>query len=93
MEWINIKDKIPEVLENVIVWNGTLNQCEIQYRLNEYYEESSDLKNKYAWNEQGIFNNIEYWMPLPNQPDRLNPEDHFAISDKVICDSQNSDYR
>jgi len=75
MQWIHISNAVPEIDVPVLVWNDTYNECEIRYRLNEFYPECIDIKNKYVWDHQGIINEIEYWMPLPIQPERSKRED------------------
>jgi hypothetical protein len=68
LKWIRVEDEIPPVHQEVLVWNSKLMQCEVRYRLNEVYENEENC-NKYVWNEQGIFNEISYWMFLPNAPE------------------------
>lgn len=66
MEWISVKDKVPEVGEDVIVFNETFKSIEIKRRLDEDYPDHSEHNNRIAW--EGIFNEIHYWMPLPPKP-------------------------
>ena len=68
MEWISVKDAVPYVNEDVLVWNGSLNTCQLTHRLDEFYPECPELHNRYVWSEQGVFNEIKFWMPLPSPP-------------------------
>jgi hypothetical protein len=71
-KWISVKNEVPPIGLPVLIWNGTFNECEIRSRTDEFYPECEDEKNKYAWTEQGIVNDIEFWMPLPQPPEVKN---------------------
>ena len=68
MEWISVKDRLPEKFQDVLIWNETLQQAEIRYLTDEIYPESKEIKDQIVWSEQGITNNISHWMPLPEMP-------------------------
>jgi hypothetical protein len=65
-EWIHIKDKFPPIDQDVLVFNK--GRVEINCRMDENYPDDPDLRNQIVWSEQGIYNEIEWWMPLPPEP-------------------------
>ena len=68
MEWISVKERLPEIDFNVLVYSRGRDLVYITYRLDEYYPDSIDDENKIVWDDQGIFNSITHWMPLPAKP-------------------------
>lgn len=72
MEWISVKDRFPEIEERVLVYQkGGVsggNEVDITYRTHEYYPDEKEINNRIAWHDQGICNNIHFWMPLPEPP-------------------------
>lgn len=63
-EWISIKDKVPPVGKEVLVYRSR-GLIEIQHRINEEYPDNIDIYNRYVWSDQGIANDITHWMPIP----------------------------
>lgn len=84
-KWIHVKDRIPEIGIEVLVWNSNFNKVEIRYRLDEIYPSANDLHNVYVWNDQGIFNEIEYWMACPDEPAKK--------IEKTPCDCSNRNFK
>ena len=66
-EWIDVKDRLPKINEEVLVFLSR-GKIEIRFRLNEYYADGGDLYNRIAWSDQGVFNDVTHWMPLPEPP-------------------------
>lgn len=54
MEWISVKDRLPEPWTEVLVWRGP-----------EYPIVSSEVTSTGLWCH---FFNITHWMPLPEPP-------------------------
>lgn len=101
MDWIHITERLPDYGKDVLIWNETLKCCDIRQLIDESYPDDPELCNKHIWTEQGIFNKIEWWTPLPEQPERLNPETkrlgrldilqkHNLVGRVNGCDSLNS---
>lgn len=61
MQWINVKDKLPDIGQRVLVYqkDGVQggNEIDIEYRQCEDF-----------WSDQGIISGITHWMPLPEIP-------------------------
>jgi len=67
MEWISVKDRLPENNAYTLCWDG-----------NDIYllkfHQTSDKRNKKRkgiWDsssEDEYFDDIKYWMPLPTPP-------------------------
>lgn len=70
-EWISVKDRVPEIDKDVLVFDSNTKQCSVRYRLNEFYPDCDEENNKYAWNDQGIINSVTHWMPLPEPPKEI----------------------
>lgn len=72
MEWISVKDRLPEIGQRVLVYqkSGVFggNEIEITYRIDEFYESSEEINNQIVWDGQGMCNDIHHWMPLPEPP-------------------------
>lgn len=67
-EWIDVKDFIPEIHKDVLVYRSR-GEIEIRYRTSEEYLDCLDPYNRYVWNDQGVCNDIIRWMPLPKPPE------------------------
>lgn len=59
MEWISVKDRLPENKKYVLVWEPKLDK-NIIARYNE--------KNGYWWSDGYFFVFPTHWMPLPEPP-------------------------
>lgn len=62
MEWINVKDKVPQDLEEVLFTD--------KKEVFKGYRISSDIDGWFSWCTTGdfvIYDTI-YWMPLPEPP-------------------------
>jgi hypothetical protein len=83
MEWIKIKDKLPERDQRVLVyWNPKMYVCRFVYETD--YNQDSDVMEPYFLAEYPIakiqprygdsnrmyVHLLEYWMPLPEKPVR-----------------------
>lgn len=70
--WINVKDKIPEIGQRVLVYQegGVFggNEIDITWRDQDIYPTDPELHNRIVWDGQGIRNYIYWWMPLPEPP-------------------------
>ena len=72
MEWIKVEDQFPPIGQRVLVYQkgGVFggNEIDITYRTYEYYDQERPINNRIAWHDQGISNDIYFWMPLPQPP-------------------------
>lgn len=58
MDWINVKDKLPECSQEVIVTNGQMSTCaRYDNKFNQFLQGHMDL----TWH-------TTHWMPLPEPP-------------------------
>ncbi len=59
MEWISVKDRLPEE-DIVLTYDGfTIRSAEILY----------EDENEIVWLDGGVcFSNVTHWMPLPEPP-------------------------
>jgi hypothetical protein len=68
MEWINIKDRLPELTATVITCNYMTKDVEVSYwckkRKRFYY-----TYNPYARIYENENKGVQYWMPLPKPPE------------------------
>ncbi len=69
MEWISVKENVPPPFVDVLVYSQSHGECRVSYRLDEYHANALDVHDHYAWSEQGLTNEIHYWMPLPAPPE------------------------
>lgn len=56
MEWISVKDRLPEIKQGVIVWLS-------EKGFNEH-NVAKTTYDKYGFN----LSNVTHWMPLPTPP-------------------------
>ena len=56
-EWISVNDRLPEVHETVIAWDGDINEPELACRT--IYNEWFGVK---------VCDTVTHWMPLPEPP-------------------------
>lgn len=89
MDWINVNDRLPATNQKVLfyiperdeIYSGVYTRKFSTGHM-VFIESFSDY-----WFEDEV---ITHWMPMPKQPERLNPEDCVAGGGKVISDSPNS---
>ena len=71
-EWISVEDRWPEIGERVLVYQERGvhggHTIDIDYRTCEEYPDNPELNNRIVWKDQGIHNDIHWWMPLPEPP-------------------------
>lgn len=71
MEWISVKERLPEPYERVLVYQegGVFggSEIDITHRWNMEFEHE-DMNNRIIWDGQGVANHIHFWMPLPKPP-------------------------
>lgn len=61
MEWISIKDKLPESGKPVLVWNGGL---DLEYHIGVYVPGAGWSTNRDSYD----LDYVTHWMPLPAAP-------------------------
>ncbi len=60
MEWVSVKDRLPEADQKVLVFSG-----------GQYFEVKYYIPRKDAWYPGGLpIGNSSHWMPLPDPPKR-----------------------
>ena len=70
MEWISVKDKMPAIYSWVLVTRRDATpQTAIFIATENYYYFCIGSDTGQTWEP-------EYWIPLPNQPERSKREDH-----------------
>ncbi len=72
MEWISVKDRLPENKSNVLFFTNGFTK-NVMRMGNFYLEDSFGRKNQFC---DGAFFPIEFishWMPLPEPPKTINP--------------------
>lgn len=66
MEWIKCSERMPEIGESVIGWNGwAIRNC--SYRINTYAKTEKGRQPRFEVSE-GIWHRVTHWMPLPEPP-------------------------
>jgi|HubBroStandDraft_4_1064222.scaffolds.fasta_scaffold32474_4 hypothetical protein len=66
MDWINVKDKLPKMGEDVLVFNSGIIFHAFWDRTSSIQGDWYDLRN--MW----ILENVTHWMPLPLPPHKDN---------------------
>lgn len=72
MEWISVKDRLPELGQWVLAYKQG-SEYGI-YLVKYFYNETLGVCLWYDHNHCGCYEDIEYisnWMPLPNPPEEL----------------------
>lgn len=59
MEWISIKDQLPEIAEDVLIHERGLQEPYVGWRTGESWS---------SYNEYMDQKDITHWMPLPKPP-------------------------
>ncbi|MBW9400300.1 DUF551 domain-containing protein [Leclercia sp. EC_58] len=66
MEWVKCSERMPEVRERVIGWNGySIQTC--SYVSNTYAKTAKGREPRFEINT-GIWHGVTHWMPLPKEP-------------------------
>jgi hypothetical protein len=64
-EWISVKDRLPDYVQQVLVYRTECFVCEVM----EYRNGSWNIWNgEYFDSFNSEFNDITHWMPLPEPP-------------------------
>lgn len=64
--WISCSDRMPEIRQTVIGWNGyAVRQC--VYTRNEYAKTQKGREPRFE-TLTGIWHGVTHWMPLPEPP-------------------------
>lgn len=66
MEWIKCSDRMPELHQKVIAWNGHF-VCQCVYTANRYAK-SERGRNPRFENSSGIWRGVSHWMAMPEPP-------------------------
>jgi hypothetical protein len=72
MNWISVKDRLPKEGRNVILYDGEEVFCgcfEMDAEKKPCWGNQACDGVCYGWYEK---NEIKYWMPLPNPPEKLS---------------------
>ncbi|EGM8492386.1 DUF551 domain-containing protein [Escherichia coli] len=68
--WISCSDRMPEIRQTVIGWNGyAVRQC--VYTRNEYAKTQKGREPRFEI-LTGIWHGVTHWMPLPEPPQEVN---------------------
>ncbi|HAU7908929.1 TPA: DUF551 domain-containing protein [Escherichia coli] len=68
--WISCSDRMPEIRQTVIGWNGyAVRQC--VYTRNEYAKTQKGREPRFE-TLTGIWHGVTHWMPLPEPPQGVN---------------------
>ncbi|WP_249525497.1 DUF551 domain-containing protein, partial [Escherichia coli] len=68
--WISCSERMPEIRQTVIGWNGyAVRQC--VYTRNEYAKTQKGRKPRFE-TLTGIWHGVTHWMPLPEPPQEVN---------------------
>ena len=69
MEWISVKDELPNYRENVIVF--TENHIDVGHLARGRY---GSLRREGAsvdvWKDNEVLRDVTHWMPLPEEPEK-----------------------
>ena len=73
MKWISVKDHLPDECCLVLVYDKRLKEHRIDYLI-IYEKHYPDFPLPYIWAHQLVtdFENVDYWMPLPEPPKDLS---------------------
>lgn len=88
MEWISVKDGLPETNIQVLACkhNGKVIQM-------SYHRESNDMpRNFYWWGFGGYIeqtSQVTHWMPLPAPPTKTPPTDNVQLSKQYAAEVHN----
>ncbi|MHC5624209.1 dATP/dGTP pyrophosphohydrolase domain-containing protein [Escherichia coli] len=67
--WISCSDRMPEIRQTVIGWNGyAVRQC--VYTRNEYAKTQKGREPRFE-TLTGIWHGVTHWMPLPEPPQEV----------------------
>ncbi|MDZ7280349.1 DUF551 domain-containing protein [Pantoea eucrina] len=65
-QWIKCSERMPEIRQTVIGWNGcAVRQC--VYTRNEYAKTQKGREPRFE-TLTGIWHGVTHWMPLPEPP-------------------------
>ncbi|HHI0122211.1 TPA: DUF551 domain-containing protein [Escherichia coli] len=68
--WISCSDRMPEIRQTVIGWNGyAVRQC--VYTRNGYAKTQKGREPRFE-TSTGIWHGVTHWMPLPEPPQEVN---------------------
>ncbi|MGE9222928.1 DUF551 domain-containing protein [Escherichia coli] len=68
--WISCSERMPEIRQTVIGWNGyAVRQC--VYTRNEYAKTQKGREPRFEI-LTGIWHGVTHWMPLPEPPQEVN---------------------
>ncbi|ELE2371775.1 DUF551 domain-containing protein [Escherichia coli] len=68
--WIPVSERMPEIRQTVIGWNGyAVRQC--VYTRNEYAKTQKGREPRFE-TLTGIWHGVTHWMPLPEPPQEVN---------------------
>lgn len=68
--WISCSERMPEIRQTVIGWNGyAVGQC--VYTRNEYAKTQKGREPRFE-TLTGIWHGVTHWMPLPEPPQGVN---------------------
>ncbi|ELJ1416927.1 DUF551 domain-containing protein [Escherichia coli] len=68
--WISCSERMPEIRQTVIGWNGyAVRQC--VYTRNEYAKTQKGREPRFE-TSTGIWHGVTHWMPLPEPPQEVN---------------------
>ncbi|HBO3570002.1 TPA: ead/Ea22-like family protein [Escherichia coli] len=68
--WIRCSERMPEIRQTVIGWNGyAVRQC--VYTRNEYAKTQKGREPRFE-TLTGIWHGVTHWMPLPEPPQEVN---------------------
>lgn len=80
MKWIDVKDELPKFNEKVFTYSEGSGRMYICFRRKEEeYNEHWSICEDQDCSCVGCTAPIDYWMPLPNQPERSKREDYDLV--------------
>lgn len=67
-EWISVKDRLPELNKNVLVYGGTENHpCKYNEMTESYFYKMSNC-GIIKCAKEDMYWKVSHWMPLPEPP-------------------------